>query len=601
MRRSLHWLGRKTDWSESIRHLRDYSNYLAPRTGVLSADTWNLANSWFRNTFLIQVTGTVWLLFSFLTAIVSLRAFLYMGETSWGPRSIAAYLAYVASALVVCAAAYYLVNLSIYVTQKRGFVVRNVEKASGWLEKQALALQKQIKPFLDRHPWIGVWLNKKLEVAGSVKDRLDSGGWVLRIGVIPAWIGAWALASDLWFHAPLHAREWICLDGVTDYSGLLKTAWRPWQPMMMAAVVCIGILAWNTLRWQKWFAFWISPICTAVLYLEFAAIFYFFRAWSASGDVANGFSFVFGPALVLVAFAICILLMIGFTGRKTYEAQREWWTRFGTWLGIFGGLGVFICGVAVFGPWIVLKVLSPEGNHTWLKKIQWATVLSWVGTVVGGLFAGSSGKTTGQGDSTNSPKLEPLAKIGGLLFIIGSFLLGSTLLYVLLFEIFGPDYAVVGSNPLHIFCELNFLNLMEALGAAFGIGLLFSWFFEINIFGLSQFYHNRIVRCYLGATRWMHGNRKPNEFTKFDFRDDLGLWRFRTDSPGEDLPARKRANSQERVHSVSWAFSNCQLLAQSGGQFRLGFEHPPRCFIYADVIALRQRSSSRGLRTDLRL
>jgi hypothetical protein len=442
------------------------------------------------------------------------------------------------------------------------------------LEKQAQALRMRIAPFVTRHTKVGDWLNQRLKLAERVKDRLTSGGWVLRIGVVPAWIAGWALASCLWFHAPLHAQEWICLDGVTHYSELLEAAWRPWLLMMIAAAMGFGILAWNTLRWKKWLAFGISPLCTLVLYLEFAAIFYFFRMWSARGDLANSFGFAFGPALVLVAFGICVLLMIGFTGRNTNEAQREWWTRFGTWLGIFGGVGVFICAVAVFGPWIVLKVLNPESNASWLKRIQWATVVSWVGTVVGGLFAGNSGKT-GQGDATNSPKLELLAQAGGLLFIVGSCLLGSTLLYVLMFEIFGPDYAVVGSNALHIFCELNIWALVGALAGLTIIGWLFSWCFEINIFGFSQFYRNRIVRCYLGATRWMKGNRKPNEFTKFDFRDDLGLWRFQTESPGEDplYTAKEEEKKECTPYRGPFPIINCSLNLAGSTDLALNTRH----------------------------
>ena len=575
VRRSSHWLGRKTDWTESIRHLRDYSNYLAPRTGVLSADTWNLANSWLRNAILIQVTGVAWLFVLLLTAIVGLRGFLFMGAASWGYQSIAAYLAYTASALVVAAASYYLVNLSIYVTQKRGFFVRKVEKAMEWLEKQAQALRKRITPFAASHPRIGGWLSKRLKFVESVNDRLTRGGWVVRVGVVPTWIAGWALASCLWFHAPLHAQGWICLDGATHYSELLEAAWRPWLTMMIAAAVGFGILAWNTLRWRKWFAFWISPICTIVLYLEFAAIFKLFRIWSARGDLANSLAFVFGPALVLAAIAICVLLIIGFTGRKTNEAQREWWTRFGTWLGIVGAIVIFICGVAVFGPWIVLRVLNPDTSHTWLNRIQWAAVVSWVGTVVGGLFAGNSGKTDGHGDATNSPKLELLAKVGGLLFIVGSCLVGSTLLYVLLFEMFGPDYAVVGSKPLHVLCEMNTWALVGTLAAVTCIGVLFSWFFEINIFGFSQFYRNRIVRCYLGATRWMRGNRKPNEFTKFDFRDDLGLWRLRTDSRGENIPRKDEEQKTEEVNPFRGPFPivNCSLNLAGSSDLALNTRH----------------------------
>lgn len=34
---------------EEVRHLRDYSNYLAPRLGPLSVDTWPLISTYLRN------------------------------------------------------------------------------------------------------------------------------------------------------------------------------------------------------------------------------------------------------------------------------------------------------------------------------------------------------------------------------------------------------------------------------------------------------------------------------------------------------------------------------------------------------------------------
>ncbi|MBM3727225.1 MAG: hypothetical protein FJW40_17605 [Acidobacteria bacterium] len=39
----------------AVRHLRQYSRYLAPRTGFFSADTWSIATIWIRNTLLIQM------------------------------------------------------------------------------------------------------------------------------------------------------------------------------------------------------------------------------------------------------------------------------------------------------------------------------------------------------------------------------------------------------------------------------------------------------------------------------------------------------------------------------------------------------------------
>lgn len=70
--RAAHWLGRLTNWEESIGHLRRYSSYLSPKTGVLSSDTWTMWASWARNAFLIQLTGLAWL-FTLLLAVLAVE------------------------------------------------------------------------------------------------------------------------------------------------------------------------------------------------------------------------------------------------------------------------------------------------------------------------------------------------------------------------------------------------------------------------------------------------------------------------------------------------------------------------------------------------
>src|SRR6185436_15536380 len=40
--------------SPAVRHLRQYSRYLAPQTGFLSADSWTIFTIWLRNTLLLQ-------------------------------------------------------------------------------------------------------------------------------------------------------------------------------------------------------------------------------------------------------------------------------------------------------------------------------------------------------------------------------------------------------------------------------------------------------------------------------------------------------------------------------------------------------------------
>ena len=60
--------------------------------------------------------------------------------------------------------------------------------------------------------------------------------------------------------------------------------------------------------------------------------------------------------------------------------------------------------------------------------------------------------------------------------------------------------------------------LLVILGAG-GLAWLISWQVNLNEFSLHTFYRNRLVRCFLGASR----ERKPHPFTGFDDEDDLPL------------------------------------------------------------------------------
>ena len=51
---------------------------------------------------------------------------------------------------------------------------------------------------------------------------------------------------------------------------------------------------------------------------------------------------------------------------------------------------------------------------------------------------------------------------------------------------------------------------------------------DINEFSLNAFYRSRLVRCYLGATRFRPGERQPQNFTGFDEGDDLELTELTT-------------------------------------------------------------------------
>jgi len=65
--------------------------------------------------------------------------------------------------------------------------------------------------------------------------------------------------------------------------------------------------------------------------------------------------------------------------------------------------------------------------------------------------------------------------------------------------------------------------------AAAGLAAVLAWRFDVNEFSMHHFYKNRLVRCYLGASRL--AERRPNPFTGFDAQDDERLALLRLSDP----------------------------------------------------------------------
>jgi hypothetical protein len=519
VKRTKHWLGKGSSWDESIAHLRAYSNYLAPRTGFLSADSWTMAASWIRNTFLIQLTVLTWFVALLLVPILALRLFHALADSyPQGGIKLGIVATLVAGKCISISSA----------TSYVGFLSALLALVVTW----GLAYN-----FLDDRVVTG--------------RKSPQGSTVRWSTVVPSWAGALVVASM--FYAGVTSTRDSCSQSVdfTSFPSTLSHAFGVFPLLFLfhwIALIVIGCIALRQseetdgdARAGRFLgqlppAILIGSACTAVLYVQICAILYLFAAWNSSTDRFCAYAFVFGPPLILTAFTISVVLFIGFTGRSTNEAQREWWTRFGAWLSLYSaGTLALVCS-AVIGPFLIVLLFSHVPG--WTAAIKWSTVAGWVGTVMGGLLAGQSSRTAGEAKNGSSRYLQLLAKLGGLLFILGLALISSTILYLFLTHFALPPSALSGSlsdDPRAYWESLQkmaFGKLFEVLAFTTICGLIFGWYFEINIFGLNQFYRNRLVRCYLGATRWMPGIRSAHPFTKFDFEDDLPLSDLQGDYPG---------------------------------------------------------------------
>lgn len=494
VRRTRYWLSRMTSWDESIDYLRNYSKYLSPQSGILSADSWVIWGTWIRNAMLIQLTAVAWLSALFVAALAVKTVF----DLSRDHPSV---------------------NLGM-----RGF----------------LAVSCVV---------LAVYIGKNL-LNPNVRGRTQH-----RKVVLLAWVSSFCTAALLWNGATKAM-------AVKEYSAILRKAVTEWPWYLTAGLVfSFYVLAlasvlrpkkgpeqlglWNKSRSVVWFigrktpaALGIALTSSGVVYLAVCAVVYLFGVWAwLDKDLYGWYAYVFGPALVLLAMTLALVIFIGLVGRASADWRREWWTRYGSWLAIYGA-GFLALGVAaVFGN-VWLKNLFALG-----QKVKWASVVGWIGSVIAGLLAGNSSKTRGNGEGS-SKAFEWVARLGGVLFVGGAVLALSSVLHLVLVEVWldKPEHGwwqdlnrllATGHSieflPGAAACSDGAILLTLVLLVI--CGFLFSWRFNLNIFGLNQFYRNRLVRCYLGATRWKPGLRRPDRFTGFDENDDLSLADLQFESP----------------------------------------------------------------------
>jgi hypothetical protein len=137
---------------------------------------------------------------------------------------------------------------------------------------------------------------------------------------------------------------------------------------------------------------------------------------------------------------------------------------------------------------------------------------------VSGLIAGNSSATKGDGEQIKARAVGLVAKVSAFIFILGALISVSTLLHVAQLKLWTNRAFTSADYWVGLDAVLNQGMAVTAF-VLFLLGVIFSWRFDINIFGLNQFYRNRLVRCYLGATH----QPRPDPFTGFDGEDDIHL------------------------------------------------------------------------------
>lgn len=280
---------------EPVSWLRTYSNYLSPRLGLMSADSWTLVGTYLRNLLLNWLV-----LVPFLLALIAVplvyRALLVP------PGSSAAM-----AAMVLISSIALLVNLTYLHLCRPSLAKLRRDKRWRSIETQRTFLCLCLAPLLMAAILLTIAWKWYREQGHSLVDLdLIGGSSLLTLAC-----GAAAMHATAWLIAALTLkRPW------GDW-------WRLWEFLSIAFSGLLGGgLLWETLRRLDAY--------TGSAYLD----------WYSVAAI---------PAF-LSLFLLAATLFIGIASRSTGDGDREWWGRAGSWVLIGSVCWFGLSGMSIFGP-----------------------------------------------------------------------------------------------------------------------------------------------------------------------------------------------------------------------------------------------------------
>lgn len=476
-----------------VTFLRDYSNYLTPRKGLLGADTWAAIATWFRNVLLNQV-----ILIGFLAVVMYLpwmlgSVFEYGSLMERKPLLFAA----AAGLLVIWATAWGVVHTST-----------------------CAGMAQEAKRRGDEDPKHWEWTSQRNVLL-----------WV----VLPLFAGAFCL-NYIIFREPDTWRIGYCLT-----AGLL----------VYVAGHLIGCLAsrlkfgWNTKGLPSfWNVFWALPSGALAGY-EIYGLKLFIARWFEDPIEGKWHAASWGPPLFVLAFLLAGALHIGLAKFALRVEIHEWWARLGGWLLLWGLVWAAAFTLTIFVPLAVFYL----GVYT-STPILWGKGVAFVGWLSHSLLGARLGwsKNTSGSPGSNSLK-EWIAKLAPFVFVAGLLVLLAAAVHAGAMKVNGfsmdDAFQAARDNPADrdqqwwIFATaFRARRLLLLAGALSALTAILSWRVDINRFSMNLLYRNRLVRCYLGAS---NEHRHAQRFTGFDPADDLFLACFTDPSACDpDEPEERR-------------------------------------------------------------
>jgi hypothetical protein len=463
-----------------VQQLRRYSNYLSPRTGLFSTDTWTLVATFLRNLGANWLVLVPWLLLLLLLPrlVLSLAGWAWFGPV---PVPLWLLLFAVAAAWICCLfAVRYSHDEDEDPRPESATAGRAAEVTGEFLRECLLPMMGTAFLLVIALAWYRAGgLPPEVTLGPVTVPTLLAGGGLF--GASVHWIG-WLWSSE--------QRETI-----RDDLGILGSGLLAGLGGGLAAQVALGLP-----EDPMWLIGYV---------------------WLA-------------PALLLAFFVLGSNLYAAWAGinNRTTDSDMEWSARMSAYILRSGTVWLIASAVVYYGP--VLFALLP-------RVVSLSGVAALFGSSVVSGWSGSteSGRRSEQA-SRGARILDLVTRFAGPAFLLVILAWLTALTSLLVGATRGTPWAewawgrvsqpgligfpwkghvVTGIfNHLLILCELNLAGVLAA-GAV--IGLLF-WFCASNValnkFSLHHMYRERLIRAFLGASR---RTRRPDPFTGFDPADNL--------------------------------------------------------------------------------
>jgi hypothetical protein len=501
--------------------LRAYSNYLTPKLGLFSADTWTAVALYIRN----LVLNWLVILPALVLFLLAVKIFTVIGFWVYvvGLRSTFGGSMIERSAIV----AFVLVGVALMIYALRFALLNRPSRFLGSVVGAKSAGTKASSSH-DAHR----------DEARNKREGADERAFVKHC-LLPALASAFLLALYLVIRGPklipwsLAFMIFVALmAGAAIYAAAWLSAWPPKHDRTAQ-----GATKGRGLHWLRDFYCW--AIAGAVYGALIGLGVYIFaqnsqHLWLIIGNInggsASGYSasslagyylitLIYGVPWIITAQLTAEMIFVGLTNWQPHsDPDREWFGR---------STGYFMVVALLWFVITFMVLIAAEVLWSFVMTYDWAKYAGSIVAAGSALFStlmGKSGKSSPTDEKDKSGLIMRIAvPLAAIVFLI---ILVLTVSYLIDYLLFGKSLvysSLLWSRPPD---ELRGDLTWLAIGTvAVAVVAAIAWLYvNINRFSAHALYRNRLIRGYLGAS---NSDRKPNPFTGFDSADNIAMSELR--------------------------------------------------------------------------